>query len=1026
MFKARTQPLAIVIACAAAAAGMPRPAAGQPIAKSADSIDFGRDIRPILANNCFKCHGPDDAARQAGLRLDTREGATTASKPGQPAPITPGDPDASELMRRIMSDDPDEKMPPPEVNPRGLSPDKIELLGRWIKQGAPWGEHWAFVPVTSPSEPSVTNMAWPKAPMDRFVLARLEAESLSTSIGASKETLLRRVSLDLIGLPPTPQEREAFLADESADAYERVVDRLLASPRYGEKWARWWLDLARYADTKGYEKDDRRTIWPYRDWVIKAFNTDEPLNEFTIDQLAGDLRDRPSTDQIVATAFHRNTMTNDEGGTDDEEFRVAAVIDRVNTTMEVWQGLTFGCAQCHSHKYDPITQTDYYRLFAVFNNTQDSDKADESPTFALGSGDAQRRIEELDRIINDANMAIDREVAGLAEESPPAEPPSDVISVVDDHLPGAVEVYVDDAIRPWPWSTPAVRKELGLPEGPKAFRGTRCWHTGGDGVAQTFFHKLDPALAIGVGGELSVSVYLDPAAPPKGIMLQWISVEDTWSHRAYWGDASAIPWAKEDEGSAKRRRVGDLPTAGEWVRLTVPASVVNLENHSITGWAFAQSGGSVYWDAASVRANSPQKSNDYVRSLATWIEFERARDAVTLPAPLRAALKGKDPTDAEMTALRAYYLRYVNPVTVARVSVKENLIAAAGEQRRSLARNATELPVMRELVGDKKRTTRRFNRGSFLSPAEEVQPGIPGFLSQVSPARVENRLDLARWLMADSNPLTARVLANRVWEQVFGSGIVETVEDFGTQGAWPTNRDLLDQLAITLRDECRWSLKAFLRTIVTSATYRQASAASAQLIALDPGDRLLARFPRVRLDGEMIRDSALAASGLLSGKMFGPSVFPHQPEGVWQMIYNDDAWRQSEVEDAHRRSVYTFWRRTSPHPAMTTFDAPSREFCVSRRIRTNTPLQSFVTLNDPQFVECAEALANKAAQAGNDPGSRLAAAFLRVLCREPTRMEQEELVRAFEAQRRLGASDHAALVRVCSVILNLDESLTKE
>lgn len=751
------------------------------------TIEFARDVRPILASNCFACHGPDEKTRQAGLRLDTHEGALEV--------VRPGNADASSLIRHVLSDDPSERMPPPEVSERGLSDQQFGILRAWINEGVSWGEHWSFLPPVSQPPPAVSSPDWVRRDLDALVLAALDDAGLPASASADRRTLARRVSLDLTGLPPDPARVDAFVSDPRPDAYEQLVDELLASPHYGEKWARWWLDLARYADTKGYEKDERRTMWPYRDWVVRALNDDMPMDRFAALQLAGDMLPDASESDLVATAFHRNTMTNDEGGTDDEEFRTAAVIDRVNTTMEIWQGLTMACAQCHTHKFEPITHTDYFRVFAIFNNTEDADRYPvESPVLPLPSKEQQERIE-----------ALKAEIARL-EAAAASEP----------------------AIAP----------------------------------------ELEPKLAEARGSLGTVQ--------------------------------SAVP----------------------------------------------------------------------------------------------------------------------------------------------------ELPIMRELAGDQRRVTRVFTGGSYLNPADEVSPGVPDRFARVSESHPANRAELAAWLFDPDNPLTGRTLANRVWEQVWGIGIVETVEDLGTQGAWPSNQPLLDHLAIRFM-EGNWSLKRLLREIVTSSTYMQSSDVSPQLLERDPANRLLARGPRTRLDAETIRDQALAASGLLSRRMYGPSVFPYQPPGLWIMIYSGDQWATSPGEDKHRRSLYTFIRRTVPHPAMTTFDAPSREVCVSRRLRTNTPLQAMVTLNDPQFVECAQALARVALASPGDDAARLSLAMRRVLARPPSPDEQGMLLDALrELRSRFDAAPEDALPAatdpigplpegvdareaapwtvLCSVILNLDEALTKE
>ncbi len=780
---------ALALACRATFPARAAEPAPQPLV-------FARDVRPILSNNCFKCHGPDEHARQAGLRLDTREGALEAIKPGNP--------DASLLIKRIVTDDVFERMPPIEVSAHGLTDAQVTVLRQWISEGVPWGEHWSFAPPTRDAAPSVSDPAWPRRPLDHWVIASLDTAGLSPSPEADRRTLIRRVSLDLIGLPPTPEEVDSFLKDPRPDAYEHLVDHLLASPHFGEKWARWWLDLARYADTKGYEKDERRTMWPYRDWVIRALNDNLPFDRFSLLQLAGDLLPSPTTDDLIATAFHRNTMTNDEGGTDDEEYRTAAVIDRANTTMELWQGLTLACAQCHTHKYDPITHTDYFAFAAIFNNTEDADAYPiEAPVLPLPTEEQRATIDALSAEIARLQAASDTE--------------------------------------------PAIAKDL------------------------------EPRLA------------------------------------------------------DQRKQLGDIQSA------------------------------------------------------------------------------------------------------------------------------VTKLPIMRELQGDQRRKTHRLSGGSYLSPQEEVAPNVPLVFSSVSESAPSNRLELAEWLFDRDNPLTARVIVNRVWEQLWGEGLCTTIEDLGTQAAWPSHPELLDSLAITFRDGTftgtpsprPWDLKLLLRELVTSATYRQSSAASPDAIARDPSNTRLSRGPRLRLDAETIRDQALAASGLLSPKMFGPSVFPYQPPGLWIMIYSGDQWKQSEGEDAHRRSLYTFIRRTVPHPAMTTFDAPSREVCISRRIRTNTPLQAMVTLNDPQFVEASQALARLAMRTHTDDPSRAALIMQRVLCRPPTADELDAMLESIADLRArfaaspddalaaatdpigplgdgMAPSDAAAWSVLASVILNLDEALTKE
>ncbi|HLK61163.1 MAG TPA: PSD1 and planctomycete cytochrome C domain-containing protein [Chthonomonadaceae bacterium] len=754
----------LILACLIGVGG---PASATSPAPPASKLDYLRDIRPLLAANCFPCHGQDDKKRQAGMRLDVREAAYGKSAEGHTA-IVPGKPEASALYVRITSQD-GLKMPP-EGSGKKLAPAEVALLKRWIAQGAPYTPHWAFQPPVRPALPKGKHAAWVRNAVDAFVLARLEQEGLTPSPEADRYTLIRRLSLDLIGLPPTPQEVEAFVADRSPDAYEKVVDRLLASPRFGEKWARMWLDVARYADSAGYGSDPLRpNLWPYRDWVINAFNKDLPYDRFLIEQLAGDLLPNPTQEQMIATAFHRNTMTNTEGGTDREEFRTAAVKDRATTTAQAIMGLTLGCAQCHSHKFDPITNKEYYRFVAFFNQTGDNDQPSETPTLPVVSELQQSRM-----------AALKAEIESLQKTNP---------------------------------MTPDAKAEL---------------------------EKKQKALA------------------------------------------------------------------------------------------------------------------------------------------------------------------EIKPVN---------------------------LPVMQELPKEKRRQSYVLVLGNFLNRAEPVDPGVPAAFPPMPEGAPMDRLGLAQWLVSPNNPLTARVAVNRLWAQLFGTGIVETEEDFGTQGALPTHPELLDWLAVTFEAETQeskkpgenpqfspspqrgvgallaaprggaWNIKALLRLIVTSATYRQDSRVSPVALERDPRDRLLSRYPRRRLAAEFVRDQALALSGLLSDKMGGPSVFPPQPAGLWQAAFNGDRnYPTSTGEDRYRRGVYTFWRRTVPPPGMATFDAPSREICTFRRFPTNTPLQALVTLNDPAYVEMAQAMGRRIVKEGGPTVESRVRYGLRLALGRPPRDEQVKPLLALMAQ----------------------------
>jgi hypothetical protein len=773
----------------------------RPLVAADPAPSFTRDIKGILSNRCVRCHGPDAESRHGGgdegLRLDTFAGATADL--GGHAAIVPGSPDESEIIARITSDDPDLVMPPPDAGER-LPAKQVDLLKRWIATGATYEPHWAYVTPKRPVLPAVKNTAWPKNDIDRFILARLEAEGLAPQPEADRATLARRLSLDLTGLPLSPEEIDAFVADRSPDAVEKLVDRLLAHDGYGEHMARQWLDLARYADSAGYADDPPRTIWGWRDWVVRAFDANMPFDEFTLRQIAGDLLPNATLDDRVATGFHRNTLTNSEGGTIDEEFRTVAIVDRVNTTMSTWMGTTIACCQCHDHKYDPLSQQEYFGLYAILNNTADEDRKDETPVVRIPweSIDARR-------------AAIEQEIAEIERQIPPS---------------------AKDAIEP--------------PE----FRPVR----------------------------------------------------------------------------------------------------------------------------------------DLVKGLRKKLDDEK-------------------------------------PATV---------------------------PVLEELAGDKRRVTKLQHRGNWQDLGPVVTEGVPAVFPrpEVPEAGRLDRMLLAKWLVDQRNPLTARVIANRLWERLFGIGIVSTSEEFGSQGELPSHPELLDWLACELVDR-EWDLKAVIRLVVTSAAYRQTSRATPELVTRDPENRLVACGPRVRLSAEVIRDQALAAAGLLSRKKGGPSVHPPQPNvGLSAAFGGGIDWKTSDGEDRYRRALYTTWRRSNPYPSMATFDAPSREVCTVRRPRTNTPLQALVTLNDPVYVEAAQALGRRMVREGGTTSpDRAARGFRLVLARQPSAAEIDRLVKLHDdalagfrndpddakkmatdplgpvpTDLTIGIDDLAAWTVVANVILNLDET----
>jgi cytochrome c553 len=1018
-----------------ASAGAGNGPAVLPASAGADVSAFSSRIKPILSNRCYKCHGPDGAARQAGLRFDREDGAKSTLPSGVRA-IIGGDPDASEMLARITSTDPDFVMPPPEAG-APLARADVEALRIWIADGAQWDRHWSFTAPVRPVSPGVSDESWAATDIDRFVLARLDSEGLSPVPEADRHTLLRRVSLDLTGLPPMPEEVDSFIADTQPGAYERVVDRLLASPAFGERWASVWLDQVRYADTRGYEKDAHRDIWPYRDWVIRAINDDLPFDEFTIEQLAGDLLPEPTQDQILATAMHRNTMNNDEGGTDDEEFRVAAVMDRVETTMQVWMGLTATCARCHTHKYDPITNDEYYGLYAFFNQTEDADRPDESPTIGVLS-----EVRATERGVVDAELRlveheIDAAIDALSEFEPTvvAPPASDDFAWIDDRSPpGSIE-QVRDRAMPWVWTV--------ADDGP-VHSGLRSLWIESDGFEQSYVTDALASLVVGEGGKLFVHVYVDPEKPTREVMLQFHSVRAQWAHRAYWGE-NLIAFGADD--TPERRRAGDLPEVGAWVRLEIAAADVGLRpGDEIDGWAFSQHGGRVGWDSAGIDSSAEQRA-EVLQSQDAWEALVRARGFDRLPEAVLAGVREGSARDEATGALvRRYYLRHVHMPTWRAIG---NEIGRVDGLRRRLAEidaGATRVPIMRELAPDMHRESRVLTKGSFLAPGEPVEAITPAALHPTADGEAKDRLGLAHWIVSRDNPLTARVTVNRVWGRLFETGLVETEEDFGTQGALPSHLVLLDHLATSFMDD-GWSFKRLCRRIVLSSTYRQSSVASPEKLERDPGNRLLSRGPRFRLSAEMVRDQALAVSGLLSDKMYGEPVYPAQPEGIWQIVYNGSSWKQSKGEDRHRRALYTYLRRTSPYPSMLTFDAPSREVCVPRRIRTNTPLQALTTLNDPVYVEAAQALARLSCGRG-DTNAIARDMLERTLCRPARDAEIERLVALHDSERAhfeespdeaaematnpLGPApegadvvDLAAWTVVANVVLNLDELLTR-
>jgi hypothetical protein len=966
-----------------AAAPVQDPAAAPP-------VDFERDIRPILSDTCSTCHGPDPGKRKADLRLDTREGAF-AEHEGRKS-IVPGRPDQSELYRRLTTADAEDRMPPRKSG-RAVSPAQIELVRRWIVEGAPWKNHWAFV-APKPAELKIRNPRWRRNPIDDFVLERLIREGLAPSPEADRTTLLRRVSLDLTGLPPTPEEVDAFLADAAPDAYEKAVDRLLASPRYGERMAVRWLDAARYADTSGYQSDGPRDMWRWRDWVIEAFNANMPFDRFTVEQLAGDLLPEARLDQRIATGFNRNHRGNSEGGIVPEEYQVEYVVDRVDTTATVWLGLTIGCARCHSHKYDPISQDEFYRLYAYFNTIPEHGRA-----IKIGNSPPLVQAPTPDQVVE--GHRLDESLAAAEKHFAELQPELAAAQAAWEKSPG-------NAVVPWT-VTDGARPTEGKDAGKFGFfdKFTLAASVRPEGNATgTLLSRMDLA-----GREEGYSLHLEAGRVHVNFVKRWLD--------------DAIRVETVEQLSPGRHHVaatydGSRLAAGITIFIDgAPQKLkVNLDflNQSfVTEHPFRIGTGISPFSGAidDVRIYGRQLSTEEIG----WI------------ANTDSAQAGK---------LAACFLERYAPEPIRKA--QQDLIAL----RRKVQAFRESLPsvmVMEEMKTP--RETHVLIRGEYNRPGRKVEPGVPAALHPLPPGAAPNRLALARWIVDPANPLTARVIVNQWWQMYFGSGLVRTIEDFGAQGERPTHPELLDWLAAELV-RTSWDVKRLQKTIVSSATYRQSSRVTAALLERDPDNRLLARGPRFRLSAEMVRDQALAASGLLVERLGGPSVKPYQPEGLWKEIASDTEYDQAKGEGLYRRSLYTYWKRTVAPPTMSTFDASGREACTVRQTRTNTPTQALALLNDVTYIEAARALAQRMLLEG---GFRRG--FRRVVLRLPTAREEEILNRAFrrnlerfrrdpDAARRLisvgdskpdpalDAAELAAMTTVASLILNLDEALTKE
>ena len=998
-------------------------------ATSSNVVEFNRDIRPIFSDTCFTCHGPDPANRKTKLRFDNEEGAKIDLGKGRHA-IVPGDPAKSELYKRITSENQALRMPPAYAGHLKLKDRDIDLIRRWIQQGAVWQRHWSLLEPKKPELPRVGDSGWTRNPIDYFILERLEREGLHPAPEADKPTLIRRVSLDVTGLPPTPAEVAEFAQDSSDKAYEKVVDRLLASPRYAERMAYRWMEAARYADTNGYQSDGNRDMWRWRDWVIQAFQQNMPFDRFTIEQIAGDLLPRATTSQIVATAFNRNHRTSAEGGIVPEEFRVEYVADRVDTTATVWLGLTMGCARCHDHKYDPITQKEYYRMFAYFNSVPEHgfvyNFGNDEPLIKAPTPTQQEHLGELDGRVELADRRL-RALQPLIQKSQRAwEKQLAKTNAIDWAIEDGQVFH----------STPARR-----------FDGQDFIDAGMD-VAK--FDYQDP---------FTFAAWIKPESGSGAILSKAEDYFEGQGHGLYLIDGKVrlhIIYRWTDLGlrletvdpvrlgerqhvlvtyDGKRKASGiQIYIDGRPQKLKVLFDQLVWPLNTKLPFRIGAGGGLRF-----------QGSIDDVRVYNRALTQEEAA-VVPLLTPVNeiAAIPAKQRNEAQANKLKFCFLERYAPQQVH--SALEDL------RQRQKARDdfyATVPTVMVMKDSPTPRETFLLKRGAYDNPGEKLTPGVPAALSPLRNSWPENRLGLARWLVDRSNPLTARVTVNRFWQMFFGVGIVKTVEDFGSQGEWPIHPQLLDWLATDFMD-AGWDMKALQKTILMSATYRQSSKATTDLLQKDPENRLLARGPRFRLSADMIRDQALFLSGLLVEKTGGPPVKPYQPAGLWQELTGSKGYEPDKGAGLYRRSLYTYWRRTIAPPQMVTFDSPSRETCYVKENRTNTPLQALVLMNDVTYLEAARKLAERMlTEGGTSPSQRIEYAYRLALARAPKPVELPVLLKTLDhyavryredpkaalgvlgpgesvRDRKLETAELAAYAAIAGVILNLDEVITKE
>ena len=1000
-----------------------------PCVAMGEEVDFNRDVRPILSGRCFACHGADAASREASLRLDELKFAIKPAESGEPA-IVPGDVGSSELIVRITANDPDLKMPPAD-SPKQLSEKQIATLTAWIEQGAEYKQHWAFVRAKEPALPKVANPSWPKNKIDHFVMEQLSSARLSPALEASRETLIRRVAFDLTGLPPTIQEVDDFLADAKSGAYERMVDHYLDSTAYGEHMARHWLDLARYADTNGYQYDTERTQWVWRDWVINAYNQNKPFDVFTIEQLAGDLLQGGTPQQRLATGFNRNHGITIEGGIIDEEYRTEYVMDRLLTTGAVWLGLTVGCGRCHEHKYDPISQPEFYQLYAFFNQVPERGMRGFTPQERIASPLAASQQRELDA-----------ELARLRKElSEPAH--------IDLLLKDWVKKIADSPYGGWETLTPLTMTSTG---GSKLTRlDDNSIVVGGANPRKDNYEITAKTKSTGLTAvrlEALTHESLPGGGPGRHSNSNFVLSEFELT-------AVSLKDPSQSRQIKFRRAIADYSQAGYEVAKAIDGAVADNNGWAVDGPTRKENATAMFIaetpfgfdDGTELRFRLRHEANFATHGVG------RPRISITRDGPDTIRLQGLSHEIRKLASaaaqsgkaakrLRDYFVENYDP--------RKLLIDRIAQIEKQKTEAFPSTMIMQDMA--QRRKTHVLNRGQYNEPTELVTAGVPAVFPPLPKDAPANRLGFARWLVDPSHPLTSRVAVNRYWQRLFGIGLVKTSEDFGVQGELPSHPKLLDWLSLEFV-RSGWDVKQIQRLMINSATYRQTSHVGKAAYLRDPENRLLSRGPRMRLDGEEVRDAALAASGLLVQRLGGKSVYPYQPKGLWMELNNRPGYSREYArgrgDDLYRRSLYTFWKRSVPSPMLKTFDAPEREFCTIRRSRTNTPLQALLLLNGPQFVEAARRLGERMIQhGGEETEQRISFGFRLVTARTPSESELTLLREVYDAELERFTTDREALTRVLEVgdspvdgelkraelaafasiarlLLNLNEAITK-